>query len=245
MAVTPEARGAVEADAAERAGSTEAAVAPRAVLWDMDGTLVDTEPLWGVALDEVAAELGRPLDQAVRDAMTGTDDRTTMRMLAEYTGVAVTGARLDALHERIVDRVTGVLRDSVPVLEGAVEAVRGVRAAGAATALVTSSPRKVTEVVLEALAGAEFDAVVTAEDVERRKPDPLPYLLGAELLGVAPGDCWAVEDSPSGAEAAERAGCRVLLAPGALPTAHGPGRTRLAALSTLVGLAEAAARPVT
>ncbi|MDA0567536.1 HAD family phosphatase [Streptomonospora sp. S1-112] len=234
MAVTPEAGGAIRAD------GTGAGGPPRAVLWDMDGTLVDTEPLWGVALDEVAAELGRPLDQAIRDAMTGTDDRTTMRMLAEYTGVAVTGARLDALHERIVERVAGILRESVPVLEGAVEAVRGVRAAGAATALVTSSPRRVTEVVLGALAGAEFDAVVTAEDVERRKPDPQPYLLGAHLLGVPPTACWAVEDSPSGAEAAERAGCRVLLAPGALPGAHGPGRTHLAALNALVDLAGAA-----
>ncbi|MDT0303446.1 HAD family hydrolase [Streptomonospora wellingtoniae] len=209
---------------------------PRAVLWDMDGTLVDSEPLWGVALDEVAAELGRPLTPQVREDITGTDDRTTMRLLARHTGTDATDAELETLRLRIVARVAGLLEARVPVLEGALEAVRGLRAAGVPLALVTSSPRRVAEISLAALDGGAFDAVVTAEDVDRRKPDPEPYLLAARILGVEPHETWAVEDSPSGALAAEKAGCRVLLAPGALAAARTPGRVELAALAEVLAV---------
>ncbi|MUL40740.1 HAD family phosphatase [Streptomonospora sp. PA3] len=207
---------------------------PGAVLWDMDGTLVDSEPLWGVALDEVAAELGRPLTPEVREAITGTDDRTTMRLLCAHTGTAATDAELAALGDRVIARVAGLLEAQVPVLEGAVEAVLGLRAAGIPLALVTSSPRRIAEISLAALGADVFDAVVTAEDVACRKPDPEPYLLAAKLLEADAAQAWAVEDSPSGALAAERAGCRVLLAPGALAGARGPGRVQLAALTEVL-----------
>lgn len=209
---------------------------PRAVLWDMDGTLVDSEPLWGAALGEVATELGRPLTPEVREAITGTDDRTTMRLLADHTGTDATEDELEALRERIVARVAGLLEAEVPVLEGALEALHGLRATGVPLALVTSSPRRVAEISLAALGPDRFDAVVTAEDVAQRKPDPEPYLLGARMLGVDPVQCWAVEDSPSGALAAERAGCRVLLAPGALAGARAPGRVDLAALAEVLAV---------
>ncbi|QBI54017.1 HAD family hydrolase [Streptomonospora litoralis] len=215
---------------------------PRAVLWDMDGTLVDSEPLWGLALDEVAAELGRPLDAEVREAITGTDDRTTMRLLARHTGTAATDAELEALRDRIVARVAGLLEAGVPVLAGALEAVLELRAAGIPQALVTSSPRRVAEISLQALGRDSFDAVVTAEDVTRRKPDPEPYLLAARLLAVEAHEAWAVEDSPSGALAAERAGCRLLLAPGALPSARAPHRAELAALGELLAVGAAEGR---
>ncbi|MFD0804289.1 HAD family hydrolase, partial [Streptomonospora algeriensis] len=164
---------------------------PQAVLWDMDGTLVDSEPLWGVALGEVAAELGRPLTPEVREAITGTDDRTTMRLLARHTGAEATEDELEALRERIVARVAGLLETEVPVLEGALEALEELRATGVPLALVTSSPRRVAEISLAALGPARFDAVVTAEDVVQRKPDPEPYLLGARLLAADPAECWA------------------------------------------------------
>lgn len=209
---------------------------PQAVLWDMDGTLVDSEPLWGIALDEAATELGRPLDAEVRETITGTDDRTTMRLLTRHTGASLTDTELDALHQRIVARVGGLLEAEVPVLEGALEAVQGLRAAGVPLALVTSSPRRVAEISLAQLGRGLFDAVVTAEDVTERKPDPEPYLLAARMLGVQPEKSWAVEDSPSGALAAERAGCRVLLAPGAIAAARGPGRVELAKLSEVLAV---------
>jgi len=122
------------------------------------------------------------------------------------------------------------------VLKGAVEAVRGLRAAGVPQALVTSSPRRVAEISLAELGRDAFDAVVTAEDVAQRKPDPEPFLLGARLLGVSPQESWAVEDSPSGALAAERAGCRVLLAPGALAAAREPGRVELSELGEVLAV---------
>lgn len=206
---------------------------PRAVLWDLDGTLVDSEPLWTSALDEVASELGRPLTTGVRAQMTGTDGPTTMRIIAEYTGARLSENDLVDFRVRIERHVQELLAVQTPVLPGADSVLSALRAAQVPLALVTSSPQEIAQTALNTLGAAQFDVVVTAADVQRRKPDPEPYLLAARRLGVPPTETWAVEDSPSGADAAETAGCTVLLAPGALPEAHAPGRVALAALTDI------------
>ncbi|GAB3485331.1 HAD family hydrolase [Nocardiopsis coralliicola] len=207
---------------------------PDAVMWDMDGTLVDTEPLWHVALAEAAGRLGGSLPAEVAQAMTGTDDRTTMRMLNEHTGAGLTGAELGELHAAIVARVTVLLQDGPPLHDGALDTLRGLQKAGIPQALVTSSPRSVAELALETIGRDLFAAVVTADDTDLRKPDPAPYLMGAAALAADPALCWAVEDSASGAAAAQAAGCRVHLAPSAVPTAHAPGRIALSSLTDLL-----------
>ncbi|MDS1272651.1 HAD family phosphatase [Lipingzhangella sp. LS1_29] len=207
--------------------------APRAVLWDLDGTLVDSEPLWTVALNDVATELGRPLSSEARSEMTGTDGPTTMRMLADYTGVRMADEELLALRDRVEQHVHTLLMERTPVLPGAEEILRALRRTGTPMALVTSSPQDIAEIALTALGSDRFDVVVTAADVRHRKPDPEPYLLAARRLEVPPTESWAVEDSPSGADAAETAGCTVLLSPGALPTAHAPGRVALSSLTDI------------
>ncbi|MFC7329713.1 HAD family hydrolase [Marinactinospora rubrisoli] len=213
---------------------------PAAVLWDLDGTLVDSEPLWGVALDEVANAMGRPLTDEVRLEMVGTDAEATMAILARHTEAAVTRAELDAIHEKVLRRVEGLLHDELDVLPGAVETLHRVRAAGVPMALVTSSPRRTAEPALARLGPGLFDVVVTAEDVTARKPAPEPYRRAARLLGVAAAEAWAVEDSVSGAAAAAAAGCRVFLVPGATADGAAPGATALASLTQIAEWAVAA-----
>jgi HAD superfamily hydrolase (TIGR01509 family) len=110
----------------------------------------------------------------------------------------------------------------VPVRPGARELLAEVTKAGLPRALVTSSQREFAEVVL-ASTGMRFDAVVCAQDVSATKPDPEPYLLAAKLLGLDPGRCFALEDSPNGVASAEAAGCRVIAVPSLAPIVPAPG----------------------
>lgn len=207
---------------------------PEAVLWDLDGTIVDSEPIWMTALDSVATELGRGLTPEVAQQISGTDDRATMRIMAEHTGADLPDHEWVALHDRVVEHVIAAIAQEPPIHPGALETLRGLRAAGVPQALVTSSPRHIAETVLAALDPGLFVTSVTSEDVTERKPDPAPYLRAARVLEVAPSRCWAVEDSPSGAASAQSAGCRVHIVPSATESADGPGRERMEALTDLL-----------
>ena len=107
-----------------------------------------------------------------------------------------------------------------------------VRQAGLPHALVTSSERGFMDAVL-ASTGMRFDVLVCAEDVTATKPDPEPYLLAAKLVGVDPGDCFALEDSPNGVASAEAAGCRVFAVPSLVRIPPAPGRTVVRSLLDL------------
>ena len=125
-----------------------------------------------------------------------------------------------------------VRRAGVPLQPGARELLAEVAAAGLPHALVTSSERRFMDQVL-ASTGLRFDALVCADDVSVTKPDPEPYLLAAKLVGVPPGDCFALEDSPNGVASAEAAGCRVIAVPSLVPIEPAPGRTVVRSLLDL------------
>ncbi len=195
--------------------------ASTAVLFDMDGLLIDSEPLWLQVETAVMARLGADwttTDQA--QLLGGSLNRTVRYLLAKATKPAPPEVVAEWLMAGIAERV----RDhGVPLPPGARELLAQVKAAGLPCAMVTSSERRFMQVVL-ASTGMRFDALVCADDVSVTKPDPEPYLLAAKLLDVDPGRCVALEDSPNGVASAEAAGCRVIAVPSLLPIDPAPAR---------------------
>ncbi|MEU6552713.1 HAD-IA family hydrolase [Streptomyces sp. NPDC046915] len=189
----------------------------QAVLFDMDGTLVDTERLWWEAVEHVAA---RPLTEADQPDVLGRPVEHTAAWLAVATGTPV--ADLAAvLHEEFTHRV----RTGVVPRPGALDLLDALARAGVPTALVTASPRAVADTVLDSLGAGRFAVSVTADDTGRTKPAPDPYLAACRALGVDPAACVAVEDTETGVASAEAAGCAVLAVPSLAPIGAAPGRT--------------------
>ncbi|WP_432907067.1 HAD family hydrolase [Micromonospora matsumotoense] len=185
------------------------------MLFDMDGTLVDSEKLWDVALHELAAEYGGTLTDPARRAMIGTAMAASMRILHDDLGQP--GRDPQASAEWINARILELFRTGLRWRPGALTLLRAVRAAGIPTALVTSSGRPLVEVALDTLGRDSFDAVVCGDEVDSAKPHPEPYLTAARLLGVPIGRCVAIEDSPTGVASALAAGAAVLAVPAEVP----------------------------
>jgi HAD superfamily hydrolase (TIGR01509 family) len=201
-----------------------------AVLFDMDGLLIDSEPLWLESETAVMARLGADwTEQDQAQLLGGSLDRTVRYLLGKATRSAPPGVVAEWLMSDIAERVR---RHGVPVQPGARELLAAVKAARLPNALVTSSERDFMDAVL-ASTGMRFDVLVCADDVTATKPDPEPYLLAAKLVSVHPGDCWVLEDSPNGVAAAEAAGCQVIAVPSLVPIAPAPGRTMVRSLLDL------------
>jgi HAD superfamily hydrolase (TIGR01509 family) len=192
------------------------------VLFDMDGTLFDSEQLWTVSLHELAARLGGELSVGTRLAMVGTNLADTIVLLHRDLGVAEEAAAENAAW--LVERTGELYRERLPWLPGARELLLAVRAAGLPTALVTSTPRALVDVAVAEIGPGNLDAIVAGDEVTHNKPHPESYLRAAALLGVPPAACLAIEDSPAGVASAEAAGCPVLAVPLELPLPKGPRR---------------------
>ena len=187
-----------------------------AVVFDLDGTLIDTESLCNVAGVEACANLGFPLSMAFFESLAGIDDRTRARLIEEHVGQPVEFAAFLAEWDRLC---TLRFAQGIPLKAGAVELLDALDAAGVPVALATSSRRGPAEEKLAAIGlGHHFRTVVTFDDVAAPKPAPDPYLLAAERLGVAPARCLAFEDSETGARAAHAAGMTVVQVPDLHPT---------------------------
>jgi HAD superfamily hydrolase (TIGR01509 family) len=185
------------------------------VLFDMDGTLVDSEKLWDVALRELAAQYGGTLSDAARKAMVGSSMAASMRILHDDLGQPERDPRASAAW--IDTRILELFRTGLSWRPGALTLLRAVRAAGIPTALVTSSSRPLVEVALDTLGRDSFDAVVCGDEVDAAKPHPEPYLTAARLLDVPIARCVAIEDSPTGVASALAAGAAVLAVPAEVP----------------------------
>ena len=192
-----------------------------AVLWDMDGTLVDTEPYWIRTEFDLIESYGGSWSHEQALQLVGNDLLVSGRTIVEQTGIPLTP---EEVVERLLDGVVEQMRHAVPWRPGARELLGELKASGVPTALVTMSYRRFVDPVLAALPERTFDAIVTGDVVSRGKPHPEPYLMAASLLGVEAAACLAIEDSGTGAASAEAAGCTVLVVPNHVHVDPGPRR---------------------
>lgn len=184
-------------------------LSPAAVLWDMDGLLVDTEPLWSIAEREVAASWGVAFDPATKAAMMGHRLDESVPIMMSRLGVS---ADVTAVSRRLLSRMCELFAAGVTPRPGAVALLAALAAAGIPQALVSSSYRVLVD-ALPAVLRAPFAVTVAGDEVARAKPDPAGYLSAAAALGVAAGDCVVLEDSAAGARAGAAAGAVVVLVP--------------------------------
>ena len=194
---------------------------PDAVLWDLDGTLVDTEPSWLAAEFALAGRHGATWSEADGLSLVGNDLVESGRYIKQRMGLALTPEEI--VDELLDDMVVSVTR-GVTFRPGARSLLDDLRALLVPCALVTMSYRRMVDPILEHLPQDAFAAVVTGDEVRHGKPHPEPYLTAAKVLGVAPARCIAIEDSVTGAASAQAAGARVVVVPNRVDVPVGPGR---------------------
>jgi HAD superfamily hydrolase (TIGR01509 family) len=183
---------------------------PAAVLWDMDGTLVDTEPYWITAEHAIVEQAGGVWSDEYAHQLVGNDLMVSAQFIRDHSPVDLEPVEII---EDLLERVIAQVRDHVPWRPGAVELLTALGEAGVPSALVTMSWRSLAEAVVGALPAGTFAAVVTGDEVEHGKPHPEPYLAAARSLGVGVGQCVAIEDSPTGVRSAVAAGVPTLAVP--------------------------------
>ena len=200
-----------------------------AVLFDLDGVIVDSEPLWSIVEEQVTEWLGGTWGPDVKAAMYGKPVNVASSELLRVTGnrhatAAEVGRRLtDGLIERF--------ESELAVLPGALELLDELAAEAVPLAIVSSSSREIVDAALRVVGGQRFAATVAADDHHVHKPDPGPYLEAAARLGANPRACVAIEDSPTGIASAEAAGCVVVGVPNVVALPDAPGRHIVASLA--------------
>jgi HAD superfamily hydrolase (TIGR01509 family) len=200
----------------------------KAVLWDLDGTLVDTEPYWIATEFALAAEHGATWSREHALELVGNDLVSSGRYIREVMGLDLTP---EEIVEYLLDGVVAQVAEAVPWRDGAVELLAALREADVPCGLVTMSYQRFVAPIVAALPPETFRVIVTGDQVARGKPDPEAYLTAAAALGLPPGECVAIEDSNTGATSAETAGCPVLVVENHVTVAPGPRRTFASSLT--------------
>jgi HAD superfamily hydrolase (TIGR01509 family) len=188
-----------------------AATAIDAVVFDMDGVLVDTEHLWDEVREELTSEWGGRYTPEAQEAMMGMSSTEWSLYLHETVGLR---EQPETINAEVIRRMLERYETELPVVPGAVESVRRLAGDGLRLALASSSNRELIDAVLRRLdLSSSFEVTVSSEEVARGKPAPDVYLEAARRLGIAPERCAAIEDSASGIRAAHTAGMRVIAYP--------------------------------
>nr|WP_207223546.1 HAD family phosphatase [Pseudonocardia sediminis] len=201
----------------------------------MDGTLIDSEKVWDRSLNELMVHLGAgPLTTEARRESIGGSLWSSVHICFREAGrdpSTVSEAEMAATGEWLFTRTGELFGEGLPWRPGARELLATLRESGVPAVLVTNTIRSLTELALDTLGRESFAATVCGDEVEHPKPAPDPYRRAAELLGLDPARCLAVEDSPTGAVSAETAGCAVLVVPCEVPVPDGPRRVQRTSLT--------------
>lgn len=180
----------------------------QAVLFDMDGTLVETESLWHESEVQTMAHYGASWSEEEQEAAHGGPFEPVVQYMAQRTGVP-----FDEVGATLVSSITGLMQSRpLPIQPGIQQLHDELRAAGIPTGLVTNSFRQLAEIVLEST-GLQFDVSVAGDEIAENKPHPMPYLVACSKLGVDPANTVVLEDSMTGIESALAAGCFVVAIP--------------------------------
>jgi HAD superfamily hydrolase (TIGR01509 family) len=180
------------------------------VFFDMDGTLVDSEPLWFETEVGIVAEYGFELGREHWVNVLGQPNDVAVAYLLQVSGAPLTPAELNRRIEAAMEAALGRGVEPVP---GAKQLLNDLNAAGIPLALVSASSRRIVDACLASIGADHFAFTVSGDDVTHGKPHPEPYLSAARHFGVAPERCAVVEDSPNGAASGAAAGCRVVAVP--------------------------------
>lgn len=199
---------------------------PLAVLWDLDGTIVDSEPYWLVSEQRLVEEFGGEWSEADGFALIGNG----LPNAAEFLQNKGVDLPIDVIIQRMVDEVDEMSARQIPWRPGARELLRSIHDAGIPQVMVTMSYRSTAHFVADEL--GVFAGVISGQDVTHSKPHPEPYQLGAGLVGVSPKDCVAMEDSGPGSSSAVAAGAVTIVAPMHVPV---PDSDNYIKWATLVG----------
>jgi HAD superfamily hydrolase (TIGR01509 family) len=197
-----------------------------AVFFDMDGLLVDTEPLWTLAEEELARRLGGTFPDGLKAAIVGTRLDVAVPTLLRWYGVDPTPMAVARTASELLGRMVALFAEPVVFLPGALALARALRAQGVPLALVSSSYRVLVDAALAHAPGL-FDVTVAGDEVARGKPDPEPYLTAAGMLGVPAPACVVLEDSPAGVASGEAAACAVVAVPAVAGVVMAPAPRRL------------------
>ncbi|GAA3203892.1 HAD family phosphatase [Actinocorallia longicatena] len=202
----------------------------QAVFFDLDGTLINSEPEWLAVEHEIMDWLEGPWDVEHQDQVVGG---SLWRTVDYMLGLATRPQPRELVAERLLTLMAARLSTGVVLMPGAKELLVEVSASGVPVALVTSTVRQLADAAIDAIGRDLFKVTVCGDEVEHTKPHPEPYLKAARLLGVDPAACVVLEDSPTGVAAGEAAGCAVIAVPGIVAIPEAPTRT---VVPTLEGL---------
>jgi HAD superfamily hydrolase (TIGR01509 family) len=201
-----------------------------AVLFDMDGLLIDSEPVWYEVETAVVESLGGVWTRADQIACLGR----TMAASARYIlGRIATAATVEQISDRMTDEMVERLRRNLPLQDGALALLDALADRGALLGLVSSSYRRLVDAALEGLGADRFAVTVAGDEVAHGKPDPEPYLTACERLGVDPARTVVLEDALTGVQSAEAAGCTVVVVPSVTAIPAGPRRHVVASLRSI------------
>ena len=204
----------------------------QAVLWDMDGLLVDTEPTWTVAEVELAARLGGTWSDELKAQVVGTRLEVAVPAILRWYAAPEDPAHVARTSTWLLERMVELFAGPIQVQPGATALLEELARHGVPVALVSSSYRVLVEAVLAHGIGP-FDLTVAGDEVSRGKPHPEPYLTACARLGVEPRHCVVLEDSPAGVASGLAAGCAVV----GVPSVAGvvlPTHPRLRAVTSLL-----------